>query len=233
MTNTARTARPRVAILLAATGGWVDAVGFLILFGLFTAHLSGNTARLGVALGQGELATALTYAVPLVVFFVGVVLGIAYITGRPDHQPRGLGALLAVEAGLLVVFMVAGTALRNAGDLTPHSLAYYGLAVAAVGAMGLQTAALRHAAGVSVHTTFITGMVSSLAEDLVIAVRTDGTGGIDAGRRARVHAGLVGAYILGAIGGSALEGAWALWALTVPLTALAGLIVTVGRDPAL
>ena len=229
MTNTAVVARPRVAITLAAIGGWVDAVGFLVLFGLFTAHLSGNTDRLGVALGQGELATALTYAVPLGVFFGGVVLGVAYITGRPDHRPRGLGGLLALEAALLAVFMGAGTLLRNAGDLTPHSLAYYGLAVAAVGAMGLQTAALRHAAGVPVHTTFITGMVSSLAEELV-AVRT---GGPDAGRRARVHGGLVGAYLIGAVGGSALEGAWALWALTVPLAVLGVLIVTVGSAAAL
>jgi uncharacterized membrane protein YoaK (UPF0700 family) len=229
MTNTVPALRPRVAITLAAIGGWVDAVGFLVLFGLFTAHLSGNTARFGVALGQGELSTALTYAVPLVVFFAAVVVGVAYITGRADQRPRALGVLLAVEAALLVVFMVAGTALRDAGDLTPHSLAYYGLAVAAVAAMGLQTAAMRHAAGVPVHTTFITGMVTSLAEEVVLAARSDRQ---DSGRRARVHGGLVGGYVLGAVGGSALEGAWALWALSIPLAVLGLLIVTVGRDPA-
>jgi uncharacterized membrane protein YoaK (UPF0700 family) len=101
--------------------------------------------------------------------------------------------------------------------------------VAAVAAMGLQTAALRSAAGIPVHTTFITGMVTSLAEEVVATVRRDGT---DAARRARVHGGLVGAYLLGAVAGSALESVWALWALTVPLAVLGVLIVAVGRVPA-
>src|ERR1019366_5325902 len=59
MADTSVAARPRVAITLAAIAGWVDAVGFLVLFGLFTAHLSGNTARLGVELGQGNVGLAL------------------------------------------------------------------------------------------------------------------------------------------------------------------------------
>jgi uncharacterized membrane protein YoaK (UPF0700 family) len=217
-------ARPRVAFTLAAVGGWVDAVGFLILFGLFTAHLSGNTARLGVELGQGNLTLALTYAVPIVVFFLAVAAGIAYIGHEPPGSRR-LGPLLSVELTLLVVYLIVGTVLRDAGDLTIRSGAYYALAVLAVSAMGLQTASLRHACGVLVHTTFITGMVTNLAEEVVATFRREP----DASRRARVHGGLVGAYIAGAIGGAALESTWALWALTVPIAVLATLILLVGR----
>ncbi len=224
MANSGVAARPRVAITLAAIGGWVDAVGFLVLFGLFTAHLSGNTARLGVELGQGDAGLALTYAVPIIVFFLGVVAGIAYI-GHAEPGSRRLGPLLGVELTLLVLYLALGTVLRDAGDLTVRSGAYYALAVLAVAAMGLQTAALRHVAGVSVHTTFITGMVTNLAEEVVGTARRDP----GAARRARVHGGLVGAYIVGAVGGSALESAWTLWALAVPIGALVVLIVTVGR----
>jgi uncharacterized membrane protein YoaK (UPF0700 family) len=227
MANTGVAARPRVAITLAAIGGWVDAVGFLVLFGLFTAHLSGNTARLGVELGQGDAGLALTYAVPIVVFFCGVVAGIAYL-GHREPDSRRLGPLLGAELTLLVLYLGVGTALRDAGDLTARSGAYYALAVLAVAAMGLQTAALRHVAGVQVHTTFITGMVTNLAEEVVGVARHDP----GAPQRARVHGGLVGAYIIGAVGGSALESTWALWALAVPIGALAALIVTVGRDRA-
>jgi uncharacterized membrane protein YoaK (UPF0700 family) len=227
MANTSVAARPRVAITLAAIAGWVDAVGFLVLFGLFTAHLSGNTARLGVELGQGNVGLALTYAVPIVVFFVGVVAGLAYI-GHGARGSRRLGPLLGVELTLLVVYLGLGTALRDAGDLTVRSGAYYALAVLAVAAMGLQTAALRHVAGVAVHTTFITGMVTSLAEEVVAAARHDP----GASQRARVHGGLVGAYVVGAVGGSALESLWALWALAVPIGVLAALIALVGRNRA-
>ena len=121
--------RPGVALILGGVGGWVDAVGFLTLFGLFTAHLSGNTARFGVEVGQGAISTAPTYAVPIVVFFTGVVAGVWYQAAHPDRNT--LPALLAVEAVLVTVFMVLGTVLHHGGDLTPRSLSYYGLAVAA------------------------------------------------------------------------------------------------------
>jgi uncharacterized membrane protein YoaK (UPF0700 family) len=209
--------RPRLAIVLAAIGGWVDAIGFLTLFGLFTAHLSGNTARLGVAIGQGEASTALTYAVPIVVFFGGAVLGVAFMTARHARGRGAMAALLAVEATLVATFMVVGTLLRDAGDLTPRSAAYYGLAVLAVAAMGLQTAALRHAAGVPVHTTFITGMVTHLAEAVVGVARREDR---DASQRAGVYGSLVAAYIVGASSGAALEGPWALWALSIPVAVL-------------
>lgn len=217
-------ARPRLALVLAAIGGWVDAVGFLVLFGLFTAHLSGNTARLGVALGQGELATALTYAVPIVVFFTAVVAGAAYLTARPVSARR-VAPLLAVEITLLTVFMVVGTVLRDSGDLTARSAGYYGLAVAAVAAMGLQNATLRHVSGVPVHTTFITGMVISFGEEVVRAARHEP----DAPGRARLHGGLVAGYIAGAVCGSALESTWALWALSVPIAVLIAVLATSGR----
>ena len=212
--------RPRLAIVLAAIGGWVDAIGFLTLFGLFTAHLSGNTARLGVALGRGEGSTALTYAVPIVVFFAGAVLGVAFVTarrrpgtGRDRPAPRGRGGPRRDVHG-------RRHQPPRRGDLTPRSAAYYGLAVVAVAAMGLQTAALRHAAGVPVHTTFITGMVTNFAEAIVGVVRREDG---DASQRAGVYGGLVGAYVVGAAAGAALEGAWALWALSVPVATLIGL----------
>jgi uncharacterized membrane protein YoaK (UPF0700 family) len=209
--------RPRLAIALAAIGGWVDAIGFLTLFGLFTAHLSGNTARLGVALGRGEASTALTYAVPIVVFFGGAVLGVAFMTARHARGRGAIASILAVESVLVATFMVVGTMLRDAGDLTPRSAGYYGLAVLAVAAMGLQTAALRHAAGVPVHTTFITGMVTHFAEAIVGVARRDQRA---VSQQAGVYGALVAASLVGAVGGAALESPWALWALSVPVAVL-------------
>ena len=59
--------------------------------------------------------------------------------------------------------------------------------VALAAAMALQTASLRHACDVSVHTTFSTGMVQAFAEEVVAWVRHE----FDAPRRARIHGGLV------------------------------------------
>jgi uncharacterized membrane protein YoaK (UPF0700 family) len=121
--------------------------------------------------------------------------------------------------------MVVGTAVRDHGDLTPRSGAYYLLAVVAVAAMGLQTASLRQVAGVPVHTTFITGMVVSFAEDVAGALRHDDA---DASHRARIHGALIGAYIVGAVTGSALFSEWRVWALAVPVAVLAVLTAAAG-----
>jgi uncharacterized membrane protein YoaK (UPF0700 family) len=219
--------RPGVALILGGVGGWVDAVGFLTLFGLFTAHLSGNTARFGVEVGQGAIGTALTYAVPIVVFFTGVVAGVWY---QAAHQDRNtLPALLAVEAVLVTVFMVLGTVLHHGGDLTPRSPAYYGLAVAATAAMGLQSSSLRRVCDVEVHTTFVTGMVTALAVEVVGSLRHEP----EAPRRARLHGSLVAAYIVGAVSGSALETPWRFWSLAIPVAVLVVLTVATRRPAAI
>ncbi|HEY6319838.1 MAG TPA: YoaK family protein [Acidimicrobiia bacterium] len=218
-----RAPQPRVAATLAGVGGWVDAVGFLTLFGLFTAHLSGNTARLGVELGQGEVSLALTYLVPILVFIGGVAAGSWYMAAHRDRNT--LPPLLAVEALLVTTFMVVGTSLRDAGDLTPRSAAYYGLAVLATAAMGLQTSSLRHVCDVEVHTTFVTGMITSFAEELVASARHEP----DAPRRARIHGGLVASYLVGAVCGSALDTSWRLWSLAIPVVVLGALSVGMRR----
>jgi Protein of unknown function (DUF1275) len=56
-----------VAFPLAWVGGYVDAVGFLTLAGLFVAHMSGNTIRLGVFVGDGEWGLAAQRLVPILV----------------------------------------------------------------------------------------------------------------------------------------------------------------------
>lgn len=70
-----RLSGPAAAIALAGVAGFVDAVGFLTLGGLFTAHMSGNTARLGVVLGRGDLSAAIPIVAAVALFVVGVAIG--------------------------------------------------------------------------------------------------------------------------------------------------------------
>ncbi len=56
VTNTApsrhRAARAQSRCLLTTVGGFVDAVGYIALFEVFTANMSGNSIHIGMYLGQ-------------------------------------------------------------------------------------------------------------------------------------------------------------------------------------
>ena len=78
-----------VAFPLAVVAGYVDAVGFLTLAGLFVAHMSGNTVRLGVFVGDGDWSLAAQRLVPIIVFTIGVAGGIALVEAlRRRSAPR-------------------------------------------------------------------------------------------------------------------------------------------------
>jgi hypothetical protein len=91
-------------------------------------------------------------------------------TGTPLRRARNrapAARVLSVEAGLLLAFMLVGRAVLDGRGAAGGSWDYYLLAVLAVLAMGWQNAALRRVAGVPVHTTFVTGILTHLAEESV------------------------------------------------------------------
>ena len=47
-----------LACTLSALAGYVDAIGFLHLGGMFVSFMSGNSTRLGVSLAQGNWSNA-------------------------------------------------------------------------------------------------------------------------------------------------------------------------------
>jgi uncharacterized membrane protein YoaK (UPF0700 family) len=83
---------------LAWVAGYVDAVGFLTLAGLFVAHMSGNTVRLGVFVGDGDWSFAAQRLVPIVFFTLGVALGIAIAEALRRRSTPAPARILSVES---------------------------------------------------------------------------------------------------------------------------------------
>jgi uncharacterized membrane protein YoaK (UPF0700 family) len=80
--------RRLLAPFLATTPGYVDAAGYLSLR-LFTAHMSGNSARLGVYLGTGLFLRAAPSAFAIIVFVLSIGAGtlvVEYAAGRAGSQ---------------------------------------------------------------------------------------------------------------------------------------------------
>jgi uncharacterized membrane protein YoaK (UPF0700 family) len=208
----------RLAVTLALVAGSIDAIGVLTLAGLFTAHMSGNTARLGVALASGDLRAAAPLAAAVALFLAWVAAGAVLAAALEQHVPRHrTAALLAVEAAMLGVLLLAGALLAGNGHVASrHGARFYVLAAAAIGAMGVQASALSRVGEQPVRTTYISGLLTNLAHQTVARVRGD--------RRRGRHVGLLAAvalaYLTGATAGGVLEMHLRLWAAAAPALVL-------------
>jgi uncharacterized membrane protein YoaK (UPF0700 family) len=106
------------SFLLAWGAGYVDAVGFLTLAGLFVAHMSGNTVRLGVFAGGGDWSLAAQRVVPIVFFTLGVIGGIALVEALRRRSTPAPAGVLSIETALLLLFMVVGRAVLGGESAT-------------------------------------------------------------------------------------------------------------------
>lgn len=232
-----------LAILLAWVAGLVDAIGYITLFNLFVAQMSGNTAAVGLFLGQHKLADALIRGTPIPLFVAGVALGAA-ITGAMERRRLNysFAITIGVEVALLLAFLLFGSAAFYAGAIhvQPGSWPFFVLVALLTLPMGLQTAALRRVGSQTVHTTYITGMLTKFAEESVNYLfwlrdqrRHHRRLGLvlrlmprqAAFNRALLLAGIWTSYAIGALWGGYSETVWNLRALIVPLCVLAGIVV--------
>ena len=149
---------------MAFVGGYVDVVGFVLLFGLFVAHATGNLVMLGVALAgdAGGLATKL---LALPVFIVAAAAAYALVRWR---KARGLPCetlVLTLQAVMLAAFMLLTVEATPAASADRPDVMLAGLV--GVAAMGVQNVGARIVFGHLAPTTMMTGNVTQLAIDIV------------------------------------------------------------------
>lgn len=226
----------RAALVLAAVAGFVDVAGYLLLDRLFVAHMSGNSARLGVALGGAalggaDLTLAATVAFAVVVFVVGIGAGTALGEVLLRRGRRRVAAVLVGVEIVLLAILLAGE--QVAGEVSRGSAVFYALAAPAVLAMGVQTAALRRVGGRSVHTTYVSGVLTGMITDLVGYAFRRADRGADPPsdedrktlRNVAMLAGVWLCYAVGGVAGSVTQRAWRGWAILVPIGALVAVAV--------
>jgi len=186
-----------VAFFLSGVGGCIDAIGVLTLGGLFVSHMSGNSAALGAAFGQGDWRTGLPHLFAVPLFLVGLFAGYLWILRAPTH--RGCASILLIEALLLTVFAFL---LAREGSPERNTLAYFGFAALPLLAMGLQNATLREVGRSAFPSTYVTGVLDTLAKSTALAVISREERQINSCTASRV-ARLWFCYVLGALSGSA------------------------------
>ena len=193
-------------VVLTALAGFVDALGFIRLGGLYTSLMSGNTTQLAVSLGHGEPLGAVLPALLIGAFLVGAVSGGAIAALCP---PRWVTpAVLAYET------VTVTAALTVAIEDVHIGTASLFLALA----MGGQNAVLAHVQGFRAGTTFVTGALFAFGQKAALAL---------AGRGPRL--GWVGdgsvwlSLLVGAVAGTLAHAHLGIVALAIPACVAAGL----------
>ncbi|MGH9069114.1 MAG: YoaK family protein [Acidimicrobiales bacterium] len=217
-----------LAVALGWVAGFVDGVGYITLFHLFTAHMSGNSVGLGVDIARGFYLDALHRVTPIFVYVVAVAVGAVVIELGYRREVRSSAAVVMVMEGfaLLAVILVGSGQLIGLQLDTGTGGVYYLLAALLAGAMGLQSATLRRVGGSTVRTNFVTGILTNLAESVVVVLfsRSDPPGRSRALRRVGLLGGIWIVYMVGAVSGGLLDQVWQLRSLALPLAVLAVVI---------
>jgi uncharacterized membrane protein YoaK (UPF0700 family) len=139
---------------LAFVGGYGDAASF-VLAKTFTGHVTGNLVLGAIAVAAHDWRATLGHLSAIVTFLLGVFLSVVVV--RP-LKALPSWPLLPTVMGIEVILIVgASLALASPGA---HGSAIFVIFVSL--ALGLQNGALRRAGGISVHTTYLTGMITSL-----------------------------------------------------------------------
>ncbi|MFZ5444713.1 MAG: YoaK family protein [Myxococcota bacterium] len=136
---------------LAATAGYVNAVGFISAQQHGLTHVTGQVTKVGIELSRADLGATYRAAMLVVWFFAGAVLSGAIIR-RAELSERGrrYGVAMGFEGALLG----AATLLLWRGEPWGDNL----VAMAA----GLQNAMATSYSGAVVRTTHMTGIVTDL-----------------------------------------------------------------------
>ncbi|KVV45903.1 hypothetical protein WK81_08965 [Burkholderia ubonensis] len=209
--------------ILAAVAGFVDTLSFVALFGLFTAHVTGNFVLIGAGIagfGQGILMKLSVFPA----FVCGVVasnLIARSLSARPAWQ--GARALHAVQAVLLLGFCAAGV---WATPITqPDSLPALLAGIVGTFAMGVQNAHPRVIPRAGVPNTVMTGNVTQAILDVVDLLSAGTADSVRATARARFAKMLpaIVAFALGAACGALGFRYVGFLALLAPVCALAAL----------
>ncbi|AOK23088.1 YoaK family protein [Burkholderia ubonensis] len=207
--------------ILAAVAGFVDTLSFVALFGLFTAHVTGNFVLIGAGIagfGQGILMKLSVFPA----FVCGVVasnLIARSLSARPAWQCAR--ALHAVQAVLLLGFCAAGV---WATPITqPDSLPALLAGIVGTFAMGVQNAHPRVIPRAGVPNTVMTGNVTQAILDVVDLLSAGTADSVRATARARFGKMLpaIVAFAFGAASGALGFRHAGFWALLAPVCALA------------
>ena len=206
-----------VYLILALSGGCMDAYSYLCRGEVFANAQTGNMLLVGVHLAEQDIPGAMKYLLPVAAFAIGIIVSdiVQFRIERSGIHWR----IIAVVIELVILFAVCHISLSNnalANALT--SLA-----------CGIQVEAFRKVLGNSVATTMCIGNLRSGISNLDLFMKTKER---DYLRKSSVYFRIILFFVGGAIIESALIRIFAAKALYFSVIMLALALVLMLKKPA-
>jgi uncharacterized membrane protein YoaK (UPF0700 family) len=224
--------------MLSWVAGFVDTSAFIILFGIFTAHVTGNIALAGYEFVQSDEESTITHLLMFPAFMVAVAATSLLARYARKKQWPVFAVLLTAEAIALIGFLIVGVTFSPALMFNIQEEYILPIGITGVIAMAIQNALMKEAKGVFksyIPTTVMTGNTTQLTIDLVeiavskFALNGDEKASIAAAeakeRLGRVVPVLIG-FALGGLGATyfvLISETW--WSLVIPVIVISFMAV--------
>ncbi len=196
-----------LGLLLALTGGILDAYTYLNRGAVFATAETGNLVLLGVNLAMGHWLKVIYYLLPISSYATGLLVTLAF--HRRSDKLFFHWRQFVVLTECLVVLLAT---IIPQGELDP----LVNCMIAFISAMQVQT--FRKFRGCACATTMCTGNLRSGVEALYFHLADKEPGSLD---RARVYFGLIASFVTGAVISSLLAPLFAGRAILVAILPLA------------
>lgn len=147
-------------LLLAFIGGFTDASSF-INFEVFTGHLTGNSILSAIYVVQDNRPLFLLSIIALICFLIGSINGAIIRTRFNDRFTRSFTLFL------IILLLLATVIIHRYIGSTGSSNSKFMMISFVSMAMGIQNGFFNQTMGVGTHTTYITGMTTSLISALM------------------------------------------------------------------
>ena len=216
--------------LLSGVAGYVDAAGFVLLFGVFPAHLTGELVGDAIALSDGQLAARASRLWVFPAFVVSIAVAALLTRALRSRGRKAVVGLLTLVTGSLALFSLSGlfAYVMRQSHLPP--LLSGGCAVAA---MGFQTALMRESL-TGCQTTVMTGNLAQVILEIVDQVcnRIGGASALGAPPRSRlwVVGSALGAFAICSVLGAWLARRFGASSIALPTLVTAGLTLRAWRE---
>jgi len=215
--------------LLSWVAGFVDTAAFIVLFGLFTAHVTGNLALAGSSFIGSDVESTITRLLMIPTFMTAVALTSLLARYARRRNWSVFAVLLTAEAIALGIFLLIGTSLSPALLLDVQEELILPIGIAGVIAMAIQNALMKESKGVFksyIPTTVMTGNTTQFTIDVVqfLSAKLSHPSGKSPNpeadeafeRMSRVFPTLIG-FALGGLAAACFVPLVEFWSITLPL----------------